>query len=339
MSGDPAAPRVSILLPVRDGAATLEPALASLSAQTYTNFELIAVDDGSRDETPRILARAAAIDPRVRMRSTPPRGIVSALETARRGARGEYLARMDADDVARPERLARQVAVLDARPEAGVVGGHVRIVPRDGSTRGRRRYEAWLNGLTTSDEVERDLFVECPLAHPTWMLRREAVESVGGYRDRGWPEDHDLLLRLRAAGWRLDVVPEVVLEWRDRPGRLSRSHTAYGLDAFMRCRVHHLPRHHPRARAGLVVCGAGPVGKAFARAWRAAGLPLRAFIEVDRRKIGHEIHGVPVLAYDDWNPGDAFVVSAVAGPGPRAEIRRALAGAGLVEGRDFVAVG
>lgn len=332
------APRISVLLPVRDAEATVEVALASCTAQTGVDLEVVVVDDGSGDASPRILSRIAAADPRVRIVTTPPRGIVAALETARRTARGRVLARMDADDVALPGRFATQLAALEADPALGVVGGHVRIVPRSGLTRGRRRYEAWLNGLTDADEVERDLFVECPLAHPTWMLRREAVEAVGGYRDRGWPEDHDLLFRLREGGWRLGVVSEVVLDWTDHPERLSRRDPAYGLDAFVRCRVHHLPRLHPRARAGVIVCGAGPVGKAFARALSAEGLPLQAFVEVDPRKIGQEIHGVPVLAYDRFEPGEALVVAAVAGGGPRDAIRRELVARGLAEGRDFVAV-
>ena len=138
---------------------------------------------------------------------------------------------------------------------------------------------------------------------------------------------------------RLGVVPRVVLEWSDHPGRLSRSHPAYTLDAFVRCRVHHLPRLHPRARDGVVVCGAGPVGKTFSRALRAEGIPLLAFVDVDPRKVGQRIHGVPVLAHGELDDVlGAFFLSAVAGARGRASVRRTLAGHGLEEGRDFVAV-
>lgn len=335
-----AAPGVSVLLPVRNAEDTLEPALRSVLAQADGDLEVVVVDDGSSDGSAEVMLDIARDDPRVRILSTPPRGLVPALETARSAARSSLLARMDADDEMLPGRLRTQRAALEQHSDWAVCGGHVRIVPREKPTSGRLRYESWLNGLADPDAVERDLFVECPLAHPTWMLRAEAVARVGGYRDRGWPEDHDLLLRLRAAGWRLGVVPEVVHEWRDRPERLSRTHPSYSLDAFMRCRVHHLPHLHPRARQGVVVCGAGPVGKAFARVLVATGLPLRAFLEVDPRKIGQQIHGVPVLAHDADVPlRDFFTVAAVAGDTAREQIRSMLRERGLVEGADFVAVG
>ena len=225
----PDRPAVSVLLPVRDAERTLSAALESLLAQTWTQFEIVAVDDGSTDRSSRILAAAAAADPRIRVTTTAPRGLVAALETARAEARAPLLARMDADDIARPDRLALQRRALSEHPDWGICGGHVRIFPAEGMSDGRARYQAWLNGLCDADSVERDLFVECPLAHPTWMMRADAVHAVGGYRDMGWPEDHDLLLRLRGAGWRLGVVPTVVHDWRDSPSRLSRTHPAYSL--------------------------------------------------------------------------------------------------------------
>ena len=103
----------------------------------------------------------------------------------------------------------------------------MRYVPPAVVLGGALRYERWLNSLATPQAIERDLFVECPLAHPTFFLRADAVATAGGYRDRGWPEDYDLLLRLWRAGGRLGTVPEVLLHWRERAGRLSRTHPSY----------------------------------------------------------------------------------------------------------------
>src|SRR5690606_33553161 len=105
--------------------------------------------------------------------------------------RGELIARMDADDVAEPDRLERQVAWLEARPDHAGCGTRVRYFPRASVRDGARRYEAWLNGIESAADVERDAFVECPVAHPTLMLRRAALVAAGGYRDAGWPEDYD----------------------------------------------------------------------------------------------------------------------------------------------------
>jgi hypothetical protein len=342
--GDPDAPRVSVLLPVRDGEAHLEEALRSILAQTYRALELVVVDDGSRDGTAGILRQLSAEDPRVRAVHTGKRGIVPALETARGEARGTLLARMDADDIAHPERLAKQVELMSGAPATVLCGTQVAYFPRMRLKDGARRYEAWLNSSHTHREIERALFVECPLAHPTFLVRAAAVERVGGYRDRGWPEDYDLVLRLWRAGGHFQQVPEVLLRWRDGPGRLSRTDERYSPDAFRACKVHHL-QNGPLAREGggsrgVVLCGAGPVGKAMARALIAAGTSVVAFVDLSPRKIGQTIHGAPVLGPDQVpRPGPdssgPVVLGAVGQVGARAEIRALFEVAGWVEGRDL----
>ena len=333
------APAISVLLPVRDGAAHLADCIASLAAQGEGDFEVLAVDDGSRDATGSILRAWAARDRRVRVLAQEPLGLVAALERARGEARGRWLARMDADDVARPGRFAAQRALMEADPTLAICGAGVRYFPRDAIKGGALRYERWLNSLTTSDALARDLFVECPLAHPTFFARADAVAAVGGYRDLGWPEDYDLVLRLWRAGGRLGAVAEVLLDWRDRPERLSRTHAAYAADAFRRCKAHHLMGSLGAGRDGVVVWGAGPTGKSFARALAAEGARLRAFVDLDPAKIGQEIAGVPVVPPDGVaDHRGALCVAAVGQPGARAEIRAALTARGWAEGRDFVAV-
>lgn len=330
---------ISVLLPVRDGALHLEEAAASLEAQTDPDFEVLAVDDGSTDATPEILAAWGARDRRVRAIRQEPAGIVAALERARGAARGWYLARMDADDVAEPHRFAAQRALLDAEPSLDGCGAGVRYFPRHHLRDGARRYEAWLNGASAAHEVSREIFVECPLAHPTFFLRAPVVAAVGGYRDRGWPEDYDLILRLWRHGRGLANVPEVLLHWRERSARLSRTHPAYAPDAFLACKVHHLRRSLLAGGRPAAIWGAGPVGKAFARALLAAGTPVVAFVEVDPRKIGQEIHGAPVLdAAGGLGLDGVLHLAAVGQPGARATLRGILAGAGLRELQDFVAV-
>jgi cellulose synthase/poly-beta-1,6-N-acetylglucosamine synthase-like glycosyltransferase len=335
------APPISVLLPVRDAAVHLGDCIASLESQTDADFEVIAVDDGSRDGSRELLHRWAGRDPRVRVVAQEPLGLVAALERARAAARGRWLARMDADDVAHPARFAAQRALMERDPTLALCGSGVRCFPRAHLKGGTLRYERWLNGLDTPDALARDLFVECPLAHPTFFMRADALAAVGGYRDRGWPEDYDLVLRLWRAGGGLGTVPEPLLDWRERPDRLSRTHPSYGQDAFQRCKAHHLAGSLLRGRgdAGVVVWGAGPTGKGFARALTAEGIRLRAFVDIDPDKIGQEIQGVPVIAPDALaSHRDAFCVAAVGQPGARPEIRAALAGFGWEEGSDFVAV-
>jgi hypothetical protein len=331
---------VSVLFPVRDGASHLPEAVASLASQTLPDFEVLAVDDGSRDATAELLADWAGRDPRVRVLRQEPAGIVAALEAARAMASGRFLARMDADDVCAPTRLAEQLALMESTPDLVGCGCRVEYFPTDAVRDGSRRYQAWLNAAVTPDEIECQIFVECPLAHPTFFLRADAVEAVGGYRDRGWPEDYDLLLRLWAGGrGRFARVPTTLLRWRERPGRLSRTHARYSPEAFLACKVYHLRRTLLSGKDGVVVWGAGPVGKTAARALSAAGERVRAFVEVDPRKIGQEIHGAPVLNTEEGSRMDGVLhVGAVAQPGARDRIRRTLEAAGHRELRDFVAI-
>lgn len=331
-------PRISILLPCRNAAAHLAAAIASLQQQTHTDYEVIAIDDGSSDATLDLLIEWAARDARVRVLHGGGRGIVEALTAVASAARGELLARMDADDVARPGRLARQVALLEQYPAVGACGTRVRYFPEAAVRAGARRYERWLNDLVTPEQIERDLFVECPIAHPALLMRRTVFESVGGYQDHGWPEDYDLVLRIRASGAQLANVPEMLLEWREGGARLSRTAERYSESQFQRCKAHHLMRMRADGRA-FVVWGAGPVGKRFARALNGEGARIAAFVDLDPRKIGQVIHGVPVIAPEGMPDfRDAYVVAAVAGAAARSEIRAALTATGRVEVRDFCAV-
>jgi glycosyltransferase involved in cell wall biosynthesis len=331
-------PPVSVLLPVRDQAGYLGDALASLSAQTFSDFEVLVVDDGSTDGSAEVADAHGREDGRFRVLRQEPAGIVAALERGRAESRGRLIARMDGDDVVLPERLEAQVEAL-ADGGLAACGGRVAYFPDEAVRDGARRYERWLNGLVTADEAARDVFVECPLPHPALTIRADALAAVGAYRDRGWPEDYDLVLRLWAARHAFRNVESLVLRWREHGARRSRSDPAYSLDAFVRCKVHHLRATLLPGFPSVVVWGAGPVGKSFARELRAQGTEVAAFVDVDPRKIGHDVHGAPVVAVEDApRYRDSFAVGAVAGEVARAEIREAVAAEGRRDGIDFVAV-
>lgn len=309
-----------------------------MAAQTVRSCEFLAVDDGSVDATRSLLCAWRDADPRVRVLDSAGEGLIAALRLATDAARGEYLARMDADDIAEPDRLAKQVALLDTRPGIVACGTLVRYFPREAVRDGARRYEQWINALAGPDEILRDLFVECPIPHPTLVVRADALRAAGGYIDTGWPEDYDLVLRLWRDGHRMTSVPRRLLAWRDRPDRTSRVDERYSRASFRRCRIHYLLNTLVRGRP-LLIGGAGPTGKAFAREVVRQDGTLAGFVDVDPRKIGQTVHGVPVIPpgrIADF--GGAFGAAAVADAAARTKIRTAFRAAGWREMVDFCAV-
>lgn len=337
------APRVSVFLPCRDAEDFLPECIASLEAQTVRRYEVLAVDDGSTDGTASLLAGWARRDERVRVLESRRRGPAVACNRAAAEARAPVLARMDADDVARPGRLEAQLRLLEERRDLAACGTEVELFPEDRLGSGWRRYQRWLNGLHRPAELRRDLLVECPVASPALAVRRSVFRALEGYRDRGWPEDYDFLLRLHRAGMRAANVPRALLRWRRHEENLSRNHPAYAPEAFLRCKVHFLLRAFLPADRPAVVWGAGEVGKPLARALREGGREVAGFVDLDPRKVGQVIHGCPVWDPDGFRrrfprPGgrdDAYVLGAVGAPGAREEVRAALRAAGREELDDF----
>ncbi len=209
-------PRISVLLPVYNAADYIEEAVQSVLGQTLAEFELIVVDDGSRDESVAVVARHARRDRRIRLFCTAHRGITPALNTAVRHARGELLARMDADDVSRPDRFLRQASYLASHPEVVAVGSSIEIVDPDGAPLG---VMPWAE---THDEIDRRLMQgRGGIAHPAAMMRRAAVLQAGVYREE-FPaaQDKDLWLRLAEIG-RLANLPQPLLRYREHPLAVS----------------------------------------------------------------------------------------------------------------------
>jgi glycosyltransferase involved in cell wall biosynthesis len=329
-------PRISVLLPFRDAAVTLRAAAVSILRQSERDLSLVCVDDGSRDGSGEVLARLAGRDRRIRLLRGPGEGIARALERGRAACDAEVIARMDADDVAHPRRLALQLEALRADPRLAAVGGRIRLFPRRTLRAGMIRYAAWLNGLVTPELVERDLLVEAPLVHPAAAIRSAALARVGGWRDGPFPEDYDLWLRLAADGGRLTNLPACVLDWREGPGRATRTDPRYALERHVALKCAHLARHLLGRGSEVVLWGAGPTGKAFADGLRAEGIGVRAFLEVDPAKIGRTARGAPILAHDQASRfRGTIILVAVGAPGARELIRAELETQGLVELRNF----
>lgn len=333
-------PAVSVLMPCYNAAATLHDALTSLAAQTLADIEILAVDDGSTDETLRILRLWQAREPRLQVLEQAHSGIIPALNRGLQACRAPLVARMDTDDRSAPHRLEAQAAYLGAHPQVDVASCLVEGFPPGQVREGFQIYIQWLNSLVEDEQIRREIFIESPLPHPSVMFRRELVQKVGGYQEHGWAEDYDLWLRLYLAGAHFAKLPQVLLAWREHPARLTRTDNRYSLENFLRAKAFYLARGPLAGRDALVIWGAGMIGRRLSKHLLRQGTPLQAFVDIDPKKIGSTRRGRPVLSPDelpDWwrRHSHPVLLAAVGARGARSLIRARLAAMGLREGQDW----
>jgi glycosyltransferase involved in cell wall biosynthesis len=330
-------------MPCFNAAATLDEALHSILTQTLRNLEAVAVDDGSTDGTQEKLEAWARRDARLRVLRRGHEGLVASLNVGAAECRAPLIARMDADDLSHPERLARQAALLETDSGLALAGCLVQGIPPGEVREGFRIYLDWLNALVSPQDIARQIFVESPLPHPSVMIRREWLERSGGYQDRGWPEDYDLWLRLHLLGARFGKVPEILFSWREHPIRLTRIDPRYSVENFLRAKAHYLTRGPLRERETVILWGAGQMGRRLSKHLLREGAPLAAFVDIDPAKIGTRKRGLPVIAPEALQPlwkgsPSPIVLAAVGARGARALIREQLVSMGLREGHDWWAV-
>lgn len=320
-------PAATIVMPVWRDAATVAEAVADIRAQVGVPWEAVVVFDGADDAT-RTAARAAIDgDARIRVLDRPHAGLVAALNAGIAAATSDIIVRFDADDRMVPNRVLRQVEWLSANPSATVVGAHLEWASLSPETdgRGMERHVAWLNGLNSHEDLAAMRYVDAPLAHPAVAYRRAMVERLGVYRDGDFAEDHDLWLRLFAAGCRFGVVAEQLVTWRDRPDRLTRSDIRYRDDRRKRLVHRHLVAGPLSSTRPVIVWGAGIYGRRHVRGLREAAtesgkvISFRAFVDIDPNKIGRRLQGdIPVIALEMLGPPDgALLLVAVASRGAR----------------------
>ncbi len=333
-------PRASVLLPFRNVAETIVEAVESVLSDRELDVELVAVDDGSSDGGGALVRSIAARDPRVRLVRTEGLGIVGALELARAQAHpgSTLIGRMDGDDVALAGRLRAQIAHLDRRPEVALSATRVEAFPSSAVGEGLDRYVRWQNAALSPDDHRRELFVEAPVCHPSVLVRRDALARVGGYRETSWAEDYDLWLRLDEAGFSLEKLPEVLLRWRQREGRLTWTHARYEPERFYEAKARYVAPLIARAGRPLTVWGAGPTGRRSMRALEAHGLRASRFVDIDPKKIGRVARGVRIDPPEALSVERDCVLVAVGAQGARALIRARLDEWGFVERRDYFSV-
>lgn len=326
--------KISVILPFKDEARYIGSCLESLLRQTQKEFELVAINDGSTDDSEAIVASYADRFSKCLLLDSQGSGLIEALKIGIAQSEGELLMRADADDIYHPKRIALQEDLLDSGVD--VAGSLVRFFPRPNLMGGFATYENWINRQLTHTAIASEIYVETPISHPSLAVRRELLEQVNGYNDCPWPEDFDLMLRLYQAGGVFGKVPRVLHLWREHPDRLCRSDPRYELDAFIQCRCHYLARGPLARKKRIVLWGAGPIGKKTAKYLLEEGISFEAFIDIDPRKINgcirdRKVHGPELLRKERF-----FVLSCVGKRNARYLVRSDLEKIGYRNRLDFI---
>jgi glycosyltransferase involved in cell wall biosynthesis len=331
-------PAVSVVIPVRNAQRSLPTAIQSIRDQTLQDWELILVDDGSRDGTAELLHHFAHADVRIHHEQADGRGIVWALNQGLDRARAPLIARMDADDFAHPDRLRTQIDHLNTQPTIGLVGCRVGFGGDRVRAEGYALHVDWLNTLTEPDEIALNRFVESPLAHPSVTFRKSLIDRHGGYTEGRFPEDYELWLRWLDAGVRMAKVTRTLLTWNDPDERLSRTNPRYDREAFFEIKARYLARTIEATSRGrpVWIWGAGRPTRKRAELLCARGVEIWGYVDVDPAKAGTRIQGRPVI-HPVALPlrTEAMVIGYVSNRGARELIRRELTMRGYEEGQDF----
>lgn len=274
-------------------AKNVEPYIAecieSIIDQTYENWELIIVDDHSDDRTKLIIQEYALNDSRIAVISNEGEGIIDALKLAFSNCLGDFITRMDSDDRMAPHKLERLVGALLENGKGNIATGYVQYFSETALGDGYKKYESWLNDLTAREDNFSEIYKECVIASPCWMVHREDLIKVGGFYGP-YPEDYDLCFRFRNDGLKVVGIHEVLHFWRDYANRTSRTDINYADNSFLDLKIKHFLAHDYNSEKKLVLWGAGKKGKALAQKLLESNIDF-SWICDNPNKIGHNIYG------------------------------------------------
>ena len=290
-------PLVSILVPFKNTEVFINECIESIFDQTYSNWEAIFIDDNSDDNSYSIVEKHAKTDARIKVYKNNHSGIIEALKTAYQYASGSYITRMDSDDLMTPIRLKTMVNSLEKHGEKHLAIGQVKYFRADGISDGFARYEQWLNTLTVDGTNYSEIYKECVIPSPCWMLHRNDFDACNGFNSNIYPEDYDLAFRFYKANYKCIPSDKVLLHWRDYSTRTSRTHKHYAENSFLDLKVKYFLELNYDASRPLVIWGAGHKGKTLAKILIKQNIPF-FWICDNPKKIGKHIYDQELFNFD-----------------------------------------
>jgi glycosyltransferase involved in cell wall biosynthesis len=307
-------------MPVKNAGKYLKPCLNSILAQSYKDWELIAINDASTDGSDIVLSDYAAVYINIHTADSEGIGIVNALQRAYGICSGNVIHRMDADDLMPVNKLEQMVSAVEM---GTVVTGKVSYFCDDQKVgNGFEKYTAWLNGLMESGDFWRDTYRECPIPSSAWMMYRDDFERIGRFDSAFMPEDYDLAFRIWKNGLKVTRLNKVVHHWRDSATRTSRNESQYFPLAYLPLKVHYFIALE-RNKKPLVLCGAGKKGKLVAKELLAKG-EYFIWVTNNRNKIGRDIYGVVIQSEGGVDYKNTQTILAISSPDEQVVLQKEL---------------
>lgn len=283
-------PLVSILIPFKNTEEFLPECLQSILDQEYQNWEVLAVDDHSSDKSNEIVHSYAHSDDRINVFHNQGNGIIEALKTAYSKSRGQLITRMDSDDIMVANKLEIMATSLVKHGENHLAVGQVHYFSDRGISNGYERYEKWLNRLTENGSNYSEIYKECVIPSPCWMIHREDLDSCGAFEPDRYPEDYDLTFRFYEKGLHIIPCNQVLHLWRDYDTRTSRTSEHYAQNYFLNIKLHYFLKLNYDNDSPLTVWGAGNKGKEIAKGLLERNIDFYWLCD-NPKKIGKSIYG------------------------------------------------
>ncbi len=315
---------ISIVMPAKNATPFISECLDSIINQSYKHWELIVINDHSTDRTAEILDHYATIDSRIQWFYAEGSGIIDALRQARQDISGSYITRMDADDIMAPSKLENMHAVLTKRGNGHIAVGLVDYFSESELGNGYKKYARWLNELTTTETNFSQIYKECVIPSPCWMVSKDDFELAGGFSEDVYPEDYDLCFRFRNAGLKITAVKKVLHYWRDHPSRASRNDPNYKDNSFIKLKIKHFIESDLNPDKPLIVWGAGKKGKQIVQLLLNEGKSVKWLCN-NPNKIDQNVYGI--MIEDQKSIGTlqtAQVIIAIANPDEQQPIKEFL---------------
>ncbi len=285
---------ISIIMPFKNAVQFLDECLESITKQTERDWELLAVDDSSIDGSLSLVQSWANKDSRIRVYPNRGKGIIDGLQTAYHYAQGNFITRVDADDRIPPNRLSIHKKLLEEAGKGFIATAKVSYFSEQPIGQGYQEYERWLNGLIDQNSHWEELFKECVIPSPCWMMHREDFEKCGGFSGTDYPEDYDLVFRMWEKGIKVVSSKETLLYWREHPGRTSRNDIRLTDVYFSKLKVKYFLRNCYRKNHTLLIWGAGNKAKDIVAELNQKNIPL-LWVSANPEKIGKTINSHRII--------------------------------------------